>query len=62
MRPGDIVKLKNSQEKDRYMFLGYLHSKDADLGWFTPFPLHPVRPGYESEIPIYLWFMALVIK
>lgn len=64
---GRLVHNKFLTDKEPYIFLGLVSERDdlekinteRRLGWFAPYPLKPQRSGFESEVPVFAWFIDL---
>ncbi len=64
---GRIMRNRSASDKEPYIFLGIVSERDPlmkinpkrKLGWFTPYPLQLQRGGFESEIPVFAWFIDL---
>lgn len=64
---GRLMQSKSSTNKEPYIFLGEVEkdhvlkeiNPERKLGWFTPYPLQLQRGGFESEVPVFAWFVDL---
>jgi len=64
---GRLMQNRSSDNKVPYIFLGLVSgdhvlkeiNPERKLGWFTPYPLQLQRGGFESEIPVFAWFIDL---
>lgn len=66
-RIGRLMQNRMATNKEHYIFLGLVSgdhvlkeiNPERKLGWFTPYPLQLQRGGFESEIPVFAWFIDL---
>jgi hypothetical protein len=64
---GRLMQNRSSDNKVPYIFLGPVSgdhvlkeiNPERKLGWFTPYPLQLQRGGFESEVPVFAWFVDL---
>lgn len=64
---GRLMQNRSAKDKETYIFLGLVSETDPltkinskrKLGWFTPYPLQLQRGGFESEVPVFAWFIDL---
>lgn len=65
-RVGKLMQNRLTIDKEPYIFLGLVSDPTMEkintermLGWFTPYPIRLKRGGFESEVPIFAWFIDL---
>ncbi len=64
---GRLMQNKLAADKETYIFLGLVSETDPlmkinskrKLGWFARHPLQLQRGGFESEVPVFAWFVDL---